>query len=164
MQGEEDRLKAGFATIWPVHMEAFIRLMLVLRRDFGGDLDQMLILAVIGERKLARRACPSEPRFERLGRTGLRNGADVAINLHSLAAYTGIPRETVRRKVAALIARGWVERDASGDLRPTETAAADLAGSTEATLAYLRRIAESLEAIRPAPRPAPDPPAREGRD
>jgi hypothetical protein len=35
-------------------------------------------------------------------------------------------RETVRRKVAALIRRGWVEREENGDLRPTRKAAIDL--------------------------------------
>ena len=32
-------------------------------------------------------------------------------NMRSLAESTGIPRETVRRKVALLIARGWVVTD-----------------------------------------------------
>jgi hypothetical protein len=153
MAADNDWLKEGFAGIWPVHTEAFVRLMLVLRRDFGGDLDQMLILAVIGERALARRACPSEPSFEDLGRTAIRDMASVGINTHSLADYTGIPRETVRRKVAALVARGWVQRDASGDLRPTERAAADLAESTDATLDYLRSVAAAFDAARAVPAP-----------
>lgn len=94
----DDWLKAGFAAIWPAHMEAFVRLMLVLRRDVDGDLDQMLILAVIGERKLARRACPAEPRFERLGQTAIRDAANAGINAYSLAVFIGIPGETARRK------------------------------------------------------------------
>lgn len=64
--------------------------------------------------------------------------------------------------MAALIERSWVERDVSGDLRPTEKAAADLADSTEATLAYLRSIAAALEAARATPPPASDP-RRRGR-
>ena len=35
-------------------------------------------------------------------------------NSSSIAEVTGIPRETVRRKLEALARRGWVERDADG--------------------------------------------------
>jgi hypothetical protein len=163
MATEVDWLKAGFAEIWPAHMEGFVRLMLILRRTFDGDLDQMLILAVIGERKLARRASRAEPSYDRLGYSELRDPSSVAINPHSLADYTGIPRETVRRKVVALMARGWVARDASGDLRPTEKAAAELAGSTNATLDYLRSIAVALDTARGSTPPGPDPQRRAGR-
>jgi DNA-binding GntR family transcriptional regulator len=31
-------------------------------------------------------------------------------NAHSLSQSTGIPRETIRRKIDALIARGWLEK------------------------------------------------------
>jgi len=148
MAPENDWLKANFSVIWPAHMEAFVPLMITLRREFGGDFEQMVILAVIGERKLARRACLGEPRFDTFGRTEIVEGAGTSINAYSLAAYTGIPRETVRRKVAALIERGWVVRDASGNLNPTEAAARDLADATEATLTYLRKLFDALEVAR----------------
>jgi len=153
----DDWLKAGFAEIWPVHMEGFVRLMLILRQAFGGDLDQMLILAVIGERKLARRASAAEPRYDRLGYTDLHDPESLAINAHSLSEYTGIPRETVRRKVAALIERGWVERSDNADLRTTARVAEDLQHGTDATLDYLRSIAQAFDAARARadPRPAP---------
>lgn len=37
-------------------------------------------------------------------------------NAYSLAQYLGVPHETVRRKVLALIERGWVVRAADGSL------------------------------------------------
>jgi len=156
MPTENDWLKAGFAEIWPVHMEGFVRLMLILRRTFGGDLDQMLILAVIGERKLARRASPAEPSYEHLGYSRMRDPSSVAVNAHSVAEYTGIPRETVRRKVAALIERGWVERSENGDLRTTMRVAEDLQHGTEATLDYCRDLAEAFDAARESADPRPD--------
>lgn len=47
-------------------------------------------------------------------------------NIMSIAAATGVPRETVRRKVEALVGRGWVERNASGHLYVTDLAAREL--------------------------------------
>lgn len=37
-------------------------------------------------------------------------------NTYSIAAATNLPRETVRRKVARLIAHGWIEREDNGHL------------------------------------------------
>ena len=37
-----------------------------------------------------------------------------ACNAYSLSNATGIPRETVRRKAAELVKRGWIKRDARG--------------------------------------------------
>lgn len=154
MATEEDRQTAGVPTIRPGHMEAVAPLMLRLRRDFGGDRDRMPILAVIGERELARRACPREPRLARLGRTGVGGPARGGIDAHSLADGTGIPRETVRRKVSALAARGRVERDEAGGLHPSERAAADLGARIDATPTCLRRVADALATARAARLPA----------
>ena len=40
-----------------------------------------------------------------------------ACNALSISRATGIPRETVRRRVEALVKRGWVRRDGRGHLR-----------------------------------------------
>lgn len=40
-------------------------------------------------------------------------------NAYSLSMATGIPRETVRRKAAELVTRGWVQRDSRGGYRVT---------------------------------------------
>ena len=40
-----------------------------------------------------------------------------ACNALSISRSTGIPRETVRRRVEDLVRRGWVRRDARGHLR-----------------------------------------------
>ncbi|MCF7985060.1 MAG: hypothetical protein K9L70_11710 [Thiohalocapsa sp.] len=54
MSFNEDALKTHFGRIWPIHNDAFCELMLVLRRQFGGDLDRMLVLAIIGSRTISR--------------------------------------------------------------------------------------------------------------
>ncbi|HSM26474.1 MAG TPA: hypothetical protein VK855_00040, partial [Thioalkalivibrio sp.] len=61
-------------------------------------------------------------------------------NLQSISESSGIPRETVRRKVHDLRALGWVDRRDDGVLVVTEKAAQDLAPATEATLRYLIAI------------------------
>ncbi len=69
-------------------------------RVFGGDLQTVLLLAVIGQVRL---------------RAYKDNGNDsehfpLGISASRLSDITGIPRETVRRKLEALDAKGWIER------------------------------------------------------
>ena len=148
MSGGSDCLKSSFGEIFPDDVSAFADLMIMLRRDFGGDLDMMLILAIIGDRRFSRRAEGADIAYERLGRTPVRQNGSPSINAHSIAQFARMPKETVRRKVAQLIERGWVVRDEQGDLRPTEKAAADLHASTDATLDYLRRIIAACDRVR----------------
>lgn len=93
-----------FARLFPAYVAAFSRLLIVLRDEFEGDLDGALILAVIGDRHFARRVRPDAPTYETLGFTEAT--CTPSINTLSIAQYTGIPRETTRRKVAALVRRG----------------------------------------------------------
>jgi len=140
----------AFGQIFPAHVSGFVELMICLRREFDGDLDLMLVMAVIGERRLSRRDPDATITHEGLGATPVLETSGASINAHSIAEYTGIPRETVRRKVAALITCGWAARDDHGDLRPTRRAAIDLAKATEATLVYLRRIVQASDEARAA--------------
>lgn len=43
-------------------------------------------------------------------------------NAYSIAAATGLPRETVRRKIVRLVDMGWIVRNDNGHLYITETA------------------------------------------
>jgi DNA-binding MarR family transcriptional regulator len=78
-------------------------------RAFGGDLQQMLVLAILGQVHLQRhlrldgRASPLSP--------------DTSISASRIADVTGIPRQTVRRKLAELEKRGWIERTPSASYR-----------------------------------------------
>ncbi len=62
------------------------------------------------------------------------------INLQSIADFSGIPRETVRRKLRDLMALNWVERDERGSFVATKKAAADLAPLTKIAISYLARM------------------------
>lgn len=150
MCSNKDWLISSFGDIYPAHVTAFVDLLLVLRQEFDGDLDMMLILAIIGDRRIWQRACKEDVSYAGLGKTPLPLVATdaVSINVLSIANFTGIPRETVRRKVAALIERGWVDREDNGDLCPTRKAAIDLQAGTDATIAYVRAIAETCDRVR----------------
>ena len=67
-------------------------------RSLDGDLDQVLILAVLGQRFLD-------------GRLGKGDGI---ISATRLADVTGLPRETVRRKLVRMATRNWVTQTAEG--------------------------------------------------
>ncbi len=76
-------------------------------RVFQGDLQQPLILAVLGQRRLHWRA-----EAERLD--GAEPGWSPAMAASRIADVTGVPRETVRRKLKLLAARGWIEQSDEG--------------------------------------------------
>jgi hypothetical protein len=75
------------------------------RKSLGGDFDDLMILAVLGQRFLqARKDCDAGNggAVERIWMSALR-----------LSDVTGIPRESVRRKLKQLAERGWVTQEPS---------------------------------------------------
>ena len=75
-------------------------------RAFGGDMQMAVILGIIGQVSLqaAAAAAPLGKLIDDVppDRRGITN--------FRLADATGIPRETVRRKLVAMEEKGWVER------------------------------------------------------
>ena len=149
----KDTVRERFGDIWPHHNKAFNELLVLCRQAFGGDLDRMIILSIIGERSLPseRGSGISYDQFL-AGRRG--PGSPRPINIQSISECTGIPRETVRRKVAQLIESRWVGRDDAGLLFVLPQASRDLKPITEGTLQYLRSVGEILlEVAFDAPEP-----------
>jgi IclR helix-turn-helix domain len=72
-----------------------------MSRVFGGDLQQALILAVLGRTHLVASV------------SGRWRDIDPspAMTASQLAEATAIPRQTVRRKLLAMKALGWLEQD-----------------------------------------------------
>lgn len=80
-------------------------------RTFGGDLQQMLVLAIIGQVELHARTRPAQG-------DGM---AEASITASRISDVSGIPRETVRRKLAMLETRGWIARRPDGSWRLATT-------------------------------------------
>lgn len=106
---------------YSTHACAFSELLIRHRSELGNDLDNVLILAVIAERHYAAIRTLEDPDASAAALPKACN--QWGINALSVVLYAGIPRETARRKIAALVEKGWVESDASGSLSPTARAA-----------------------------------------
>ncbi|MDB5480004.1 MAG: hypothetical protein JWO83_1057 [Caulobacteraceae bacterium] len=100
-------------------LSPLLKLCHLVNQTFGGDFEQYWILAVIGARSL------EDPRVAKANMDDLESGSiaelpGLGTNLRSIAASTGIPPETVRRKVGLLRKRGWVSRRGNNLFYTTE--------------------------------------------
>ncbi|CAH0130310.1 helix-turn-helix domain-containing protein [Roseomonas sp. CECT 9278] len=131
----------------------FVSHMSDLRRQMG-DLDDALLLAAFGLGPVGQRARFARGQGRsRDARKGQDGPADAATNAQRLADLTGIPRETVRRKLEAFRRRGWVEQaedrtwrlafDGSG----SALVATDLAEANAALLDRLARLIAEFDRL-----------------
>ena len=86
-----------------------VDLLSVGRASCGGDLDKLLILLVVGLRTAEHRRAP-ELDFDQVLSGELEVYPSLSTNVRSIADSTGIPKESVRRKVAALVEAGFIRR------------------------------------------------------
>ena len=143
-------IKAVFGKVWPVHVANLTRHVIACRKAFDGDLDMFLVMAVIGERTLSERNADPTMDYDgfRSGRGALSRPLE--INLRSIAEFSGIPRETVRRKLVALEKKGWISRSEDGTLHATRQAARDLEPLTEAGIQYVAAMMRLIGEVLPA--------------
>lgn len=101
----------------------FIGYLRDLYRHFDGDLALVIVLGEIAHHNTADHFSVQAGGHPDLTE---RLAADVALrkklptcNAYSLAAATGMPRETIRRKIARLEKLGWVERADRKEVRIT---------------------------------------------
>jgi hypothetical protein len=100
-------IKSSFFANYPCvqyHYVQFLTEHLVdCSKSFGGDFDQVIILAVLGQSHInAVVARAQRPKS---------NSPPIWINASRIADVTGLARETVRRKLGLLADRGWVEQN-----------------------------------------------------
>lgn len=148
MPFSSEKITSHFGHIFPIHVDALCELLIVLRQQFFGDLDLMLILAIIGSRALPARQTSNMTYAEFIS-DNTKDRADQPINIQSIAECSGIARETVRRKVHKLEDLGFIARDPSGMLTVTDKAINQLAPATEASLQYLITLGSSSLAVTP---------------
>jgi hypothetical protein len=116
------------------------------RAVFAGDLDKCLILLVIALR--TTQAGPiRDIRLEEVLRGEVAEYPSLYTNVRSVADSTGVPRETVRRKVAALVEAGWVTRKGD-DLALTPLASQHLTPMREALFDQAIRLHALIERAR----------------
>jgi len=104
----QDLISANYPRVAAILASSLLDVLLVAREDIG-DLDSYTILLAA-----ASRACQS-PEFMALDSKAYLDGdlteiPTLPVNARSLADMTGIPKETVRRKVNELIAGGYLRR------------------------------------------------------
>ncbi len=139
----KDLIKQNFGRVWPAHVSNFVDHLILCRR-LTGDLDLLLVLGVIGDRTLSVRKTHPGLTFKELMQDKIGKPAPEAINVQSISDYSGIPRETVRRKVAELIERGWVNKSEEGYLDVTTKCSTDLAPTLEHGVEYLANMMDML--------------------
>jgi hypothetical protein len=127
------------------------------RRALDGDLDDMMILAVLGQRAIGAI-------FEEDGQFELAEDR-ACMSAMRIADVTGVPRETTRRKLVALKDRGWIEQNEnkgwrlSGEAGKTR-AAQDLVDLDRRGMERLGRLVAALLplfAVGEAEKPDQDP-------
>jgi hypothetical protein len=102
-------------------------------------MDKIIIMAAIGQQQLRDPTLP--PRAYAPDREAEPRGNRARLtNVDRLAAATGIPRESVRRKVKELIEIGWVERVGTRALAVRPAAAADMQPATLTLFSVLDRL------------------------
>lgn len=129
-------------------------------REFEGDLLQNIVLGEIGTRNVGRFFDTSEDYVASesvLDDVSEHQRVLRPCNALSISDATGIPRETVRRKVNLLIKKGWVYQNDKGHLYLTPEVANHferfLFSSIEAMIPAAQALAEVLSKL-PARNPA----------
>jgi hypothetical protein len=133
----DERILAAFGKVWPVHVGSLTKFLIACRKSFDGDIDMFLVLAVIGDRTFSQRHADPEMDYEGFRSEGSDRTPALDINLRSIADFSGIPRETVRRKINQLVKLGWVRKQRDGALHATSKAKKDLEPLTLASIQYL---------------------------
>jgi hypothetical protein len=136
----EERVRANFGKIWPVHVGSLTQFLIECRRTFDGDLDLFLVLAVIGDRTFSQRRANPALDFAAFQSREREQTPPEDINVRSIADFSGIPRETVRRKVAQLLEKGWVTRNDDGFITASRQATAELEPLTKTSIRYIARM------------------------
>lgn len=133
-----------FGRLHAAHAGYLTRYLSECRRACDGDLDLFLVMAIIGERTFSARHAPEAMSIEAFVGGAVGDVEALPINLQSISEFTGIPRETVRRKLEILIQKGWIERDDRKYMTATDSANLALLNLTKITQKYLRDLAGEM--------------------
>jgi hypothetical protein len=105
----------------------FVRYLAFVYRNFAGDLTLPIILGEVAHHNVTRHFAGqiSAARAAQLALPVERMWREMSpCNAFSLSQATGIPRETVRRKIGQLVKQGWLARNPRGEVTITPALAA----------------------------------------
>lgn len=90
-----------------------------MRKAYGEDLESALIMICVSDATMQKFMPGAKPGSEVLRRELLDESVRGSISRRMIADKTGLPRETVRRKVGQLIAKNYLYIDSAGAIRAT---------------------------------------------
>ena len=99
-----------------------LRYLHFIYRHFAGDITLAIVLGEIAHHNVTRHfaASTSTREVRRLTKPAPAVWSNLeGCNAFSLSQATGIPRETVRRKIAWLVRKGWIAKSPKGDVTIT---------------------------------------------
>jgi hypothetical protein len=115
-----------------------------LYREFDGDLALVIVLTEIAHHSTSGCFTPGPGSGPAMRPPAA--GDLPSCSAYSLAAATGLPRETVRRKIARLSERGWVEKAGRAEVRLTAKVAEYF--TPDFNVQLLDRLLETSDRIR----------------
>lgn len=119
--------------------------------EFGGDVTAAIVLGEIAQhnvRPFMKELLPKSGKDSAALATDEVVAASIRrCNMLSVAEASGIPRETVRRKVAKLEKLGFVSRDARGGLAVTRKVGRHFKEFDRETMAGLVELAERVRGV-----------------
>jgi len=141
-----DKIGARFGAIFPLINTHYLRMLVTWRAAFDGDLEKAMIVGAVVDQGIRAAGFTDQSYDSYLG-TFIYENIVPATNVQSIADFTGIPRETVRRKVNDLCAKGWIERDKDGAVRMTIQGTLDLAPTVREFARQLERLNASISEV-----------------
>ena len=139
-------LRDNYASVSRFLLSPMVDFLAAGRTAFDGDLDRALIFLVVALRTAEHRKI-EDIRLEDVLSGEVETYPSLLTNVRSIAESTGIPRETVRRKVAALIDKGWIERRGD-ELTITTRSSREVTPFREAILEVAGRLHALVERVR----------------
>lgn len=130
--------------------QMYVRHLIATYEAFGGDVVAAIVLGEVAHHNLAsltNNARTPHELSEAIQQKGSLSESFLPTNAFSIAQATGIPRETVRRKVVSLARRGWLMKDAEGNLFVTQTASVDFATFNVERMRDLLESSRAVEAL-----------------
>lgn len=124
-----------------------------LYRRFDGDMVEIIVLGEIAMRNVSQffdKSVGIVPE-QWLDDEGQRNKLMRPCNVLSISDATGIPRETVRRKVKQLIDKGWLWRDANQGLFLKSGVGQGFVQSNKQQALQILELAQALQALLQTP-------------